>query len=161
MVVHHVIARENYGFAGHVSEFSAWACRDMDCPVRGWLVTALLPPPWRAPPSARGAAPTLAEFAGTSWREGGGGLVADGPLGVRRIRWLLRCSHLLVPVCRALCTVCVAALFAVALLRAFLPIWCCFFFCSTLLVRAAGGGGERVTPCLACGPQPPPLPRTG
>ena len=22
---------------------------DMECPVRGWLVTALLPPPWRAP----------------------------------------------------------------------------------------------------------------
>ena len=30
---------------------------DVDCPVRGWLVTALLPPSWRAPPGVRGAAP--------------------------------------------------------------------------------------------------------
>ena len=41
------------------------------CPARGGLVTALLPPPWRAAPCARGAAPDLAEFAGTSWGEGG------------------------------------------------------------------------------------------
>ena len=27
---------------------------DAECPVRGWLVTALLPPLWRAPPGARG-----------------------------------------------------------------------------------------------------------
>ena len=39
---------------------------DVDCPLRGWLVTALLPPPWRAPPSVRGAAPALVEYAGTS-----------------------------------------------------------------------------------------------
>ena len=37
----------------------------MDCPVRGWLVTALLPPPWRAPPGARGATPALVEYVGT------------------------------------------------------------------------------------------------
>ena len=35
---------------------------NMDCPVRGWLVMALLPPPWRAPPGARGAAPALVEY---------------------------------------------------------------------------------------------------
>ena len=34
-------------------------------PVRSWLVTALLPPPWRAPPGARGAAPALVEYVGT------------------------------------------------------------------------------------------------
>ena len=39
---------------------------DIDCSVRGWLVMALLPPPWRAPPIAWGAAPALVEFAGTS-----------------------------------------------------------------------------------------------
>ena len=38
---------------------------DVDCPVRGWLVTALLPPPWRAPPGARGTAPALVEYVGT------------------------------------------------------------------------------------------------
>ena len=37
----------------------------MDCPVRGWLVTALLPPPWRAPPGAQGATPALVEYVGT------------------------------------------------------------------------------------------------
>ena len=34
---------------------------DVDCPVRGGLVTALLPPLWRAAPCARGAAPDLVE----------------------------------------------------------------------------------------------------
>ena len=38
---------------------------DMDCPVRGWLVTAVLPPPWRAPPGARGAAAAFVEDVGT------------------------------------------------------------------------------------------------
>ena len=38
---------------------------NVDCSVRGWLVTALLPPPWRAPPSMRGAAPALVEYVGT------------------------------------------------------------------------------------------------
>ena len=37
---------------------------DVDCPVHGWLVTALLPPPWRAPPGARVAAPALVEYVG-------------------------------------------------------------------------------------------------
>ena len=45
---------------------------DVDCPVRGWVVTALLPPPWRAPPGARGAAPALVEYVGTLYREGRG-----------------------------------------------------------------------------------------
>ena len=39
--------------------------RVMDCPLRNWLVTALLPPPWRAPPGVRGAAPALVEYVGT------------------------------------------------------------------------------------------------
>ena len=46
--------------------------RDVDCPVHGWLVTALLPPLWRAPPDARGAVPgargavpALVEYIGT------------------------------------------------------------------------------------------------
>ena len=38
---------------------------NVDCPVRGWLFTALLPPPWQAPPGARGAAPALVEYVGT------------------------------------------------------------------------------------------------
>ena len=38
---------------------------DMDCPVHSWLVMALLPPPWRAPPGAGGAAPALVEYVGT------------------------------------------------------------------------------------------------
>ena len=35
--------------------------------------------------------------------EGGGGLFADGSLGMRRIGWLLLCSHLMVPLCIAVC----------------------------------------------------------
>ena len=38
---------------------------DVDYPVRGWLVTALLPPPWHAPPSARSATLALVEYVGT------------------------------------------------------------------------------------------------
>ena len=38
---------------------------DVDCPVRGWLVMALLPPAWRAPPGAQGAVPALVEYVGT------------------------------------------------------------------------------------------------
>ena len=38
---------------------------NVDCPVPGWLFGALLPPPWRAPPGARGAAPALVEYVGT------------------------------------------------------------------------------------------------
>ena len=33
--------------------------------MHGWLFTALLPPPWRAPPGARGTAPALVEYVGT------------------------------------------------------------------------------------------------
>ena len=73
---------------------------NLDCLMCGWLVTALLPPPWRAPPSVQGAVPALVEFAGTLWREGGAWL-----LMIRRIRWLLRCSHLVVPPCHSLCLV--------------------------------------------------------
>ena len=46
---------------------------DVDCLVRGWLLTALLPPQWRAAPGARGVAPALVEYVGTLVREGGGG----------------------------------------------------------------------------------------
>ena len=38
---------------------------NVDCPVRGWLFTALLPPPRLAPPGARGTAPALVEYVGT------------------------------------------------------------------------------------------------
>ena len=46
---------------------------DVDCPVRGWLVTAPLPPPWRAPPGARGAAPRPCGVRGHLVEGGGGG----------------------------------------------------------------------------------------
>ena len=77
---------------------------NVDCPVRGWLFTALLPPPW----------PGISRRAGRSPRpcgvrdhlvEGGGEVFADGSLGVRRIRWLLQCSHLMVPLCLVVCPV--------------------------------------------------------
>ena len=70
--------------------------------------------------------------------EGGGEVFADGSLGVRRIWWLLQCSHLMVPLCipcvvcpvgARLTAVCGAALCPVALLLAFLPISGSFFFC--------------------------------
>ena len=94
---------------------------DVYCPARSGLVTALLPTLWRAPPGARGAAPALVEFAGTSWREGR--LVADGLLGVHRIWWSQRCSLLVVPLCIALCPAGAPMLgLPVALLCAFLPI---------------------------------------
>ena len=67
---------------------------------------------------------------------GGGGGFADGWLGVRRIWWLLQCSHLMVPLCLVVCpvgarltAVCGAALCPLALLLAFLPISGSFFFC--------------------------------
>ena len=55
-------------------------------------------------------------------------MFADGSLGVRRIWWLLQCSHLMVPLCLVVCpvgarlTVCGAALCPVVLLLAFLPV---------------------------------------
>ena len=85
-------------------------------------------------------------------------MFADGSLGVRRIWWLLRCSHLMVPLCVVVCPVgarltamCGAALCPVALLLEFLPISGSFFFCwhahrSPLLV--CGAGGQHVAPCL-------------
>ena len=38
--------------------------------MRGWLYTALLPPPWQAHPGARGTAPALEEYVGTPWGSG-------------------------------------------------------------------------------------------
>ena len=68
--------------------------------------------------------------------EGGGAVVADGPLRVHRIWWLLQCLLLVVPLHIALClagarltTVFGAVLFLVALLRAFVLTLCFFFFC--------------------------------
>ena len=65
--------------------------------------------------------------------EGRGGVFADG---LRRIWWLLRCSHLMVPLCIVvypvgahLTSVCGAALGLVVLLLAFLPVSGYFFFC--------------------------------
>ena len=43
---------------------------DVNCPMRGWLYTALLPPPWQAHPGARGTAPALEEYVGTPWGSG-------------------------------------------------------------------------------------------
>ena len=63
-------------------------------------------------------------------------MFADGSLGVRRIWWLLQCSHLMVPLCFVVCpvgarltAVCGAALCPVVLLLAFLPVSGSFFFC--------------------------------
>ena len=97
-----------------------------------------------------GHGPVATPVAGTSRRAGrsprrgvrghlveGGGGVVDGSLGMRRIWWLLQCSHLMVPLCIVVCplgarltAVCGAALCPVALLLAFLPISGSFFFCS-------------------------------
>ena len=122
--------------------------------MRGWLVTALLPPPWRAPPGAWGAFPPL----GSTWApcRGRGGGFADGSLGVRRIWWLLQCSHLMVPLCIIVCpvgarltAVCGAALWPVALLLAFLPISGSFFFCwHAHCCWCAAPGGQHVAPCI-------------
>ena len=87
-------------------------------------------------------------------------MFADGSLGVRRIWWLLQCSHLMVPLCIVVClvearltTVCGAALCPVALLLAFLPILGSFFSVGTLTaagVRHWGGGGAcRSLPPIA------------
>ena len=84
-------------------------------------------------------------------------MFTDGSLGVRCIWWLLQCSHLLVPLCIAVCPVgahltaaCGAALCPVALLCAFLPIWCPpgnrksavqDLWCTGWRERWKGGGG--------------------
>ena len=83
-------------------------------------------------------------------------MFADGSLGVRRIWWLLQCSHLMVPLCIALCpvgarltAVCGAALCPVALLLAFLPISGSFFFCwhtHCCWCAAPGGAACRSLP---------------
>ena len=87
---------------------------------------------------------------------GGGGGVADGSLGVRRIWWLLQCSHLMVPLCIVVCPVgarlaamCGAALCPVVLLLAFLPISGSFFFCwHAHCFWCAVLGGQHVAPCI-------------
>ena len=76
----------------------------------------------------------------------GGGGVADGSLGMRRIWWLLQCPNLMVPFCIVVCPIgarltamCGAALCPVA----FLPISGSFFFCwhAHRCWCAAPGGG--------------------
>ena len=87
---------------------------------------------------------------------GGGGVFADGLLGMRRIWWLLRCSHLVVPLCIVVClvgarltAVCGASLCPVALLLAFLLISGSFFFCwHAHRCWCTAPGGQHVTPCL-------------
>ena len=87
---------------------------------------------------------------------GMGGLFADGSLGVCRIWWLLQCSHLMVPLCIVVCrigarptAVCGAALCPIALLRAFLPIWCSFFFCWR--THCCWGACRSLPPLVAVG----------
>ena len=112
-------------------------------PVRGFHISVRhgLSRAWLA-----GHSPVATPVAGTSQRTGrssrpcgvrghrvegeGGGGVADGSLGVRRIWWLLQCSHLMVPLCIVACpvgarhtAVCGAALCPVALLLACYNLW--------------------------------------
>ena len=85
-------------------------------------------------------------------------MFADGSLGMRRIRWLLQCSHLMVPLCfvvspvgARLTGVCGAALCPVALLLAFPPNFGLFLLLlsrSPLLVCGAGGAACRSLPPL-------------
>ena len=63
-------------------------------------------------------------------------MFVDGSLGVRRIWWLLQCSHLMVPLCLVVCHVgarltdmCGAALCPVVLLLVFFLVLGSFFFC--------------------------------
>ena len=87
---------------------------------------------------------------------GGGGVFADGSLGVRRIWWLLQCSHLMVPLCIVVCpvgacltTVCGEAMCPVALLLVFLPNSGSFFFCRHAhCFWCAAPGGQHVAPCI-------------
>ena len=84
-------------------------------------------------------------------------MFADGSLGVRRIWWLLRCSHLMVPLC-IVCVSCwgsshcrvwggpVPSCFAACLppnLGLFL-----FLLARSLLLVCSAGGGQHVAPCL-------------
>ena len=83
-------------------------------------------------------------------------MFADGSLSVRRIWWLLQCSHLMVPLWIVVCpvgahltAVCGAALCLVALLLAFLPISGSFFFCwHAHCCWCAAPGGQHVAPCV-------------
>ena len=90
---------------------------------------------------------------------GGGGQVARGLLDVHYIWWLLRCSHLVVLLCIALCpigahltTMCGAALFPVALCVCSSQSGALFSCASAL--TAAGvrcGGGSMSLPASSCG----------
>ena len=88
-------------------------------------------------------------------------MFADGLLGVRRIWWLLQCSHLMVPLCIVVCPVgarCGAALCPVTLLLAFLPISGSFFFCwHTHSCWCAVPGGQQARPTSHCGYRVVPL----
>ena len=77
---------------------------NVDCPVRVWLFTALLPPPWPGISRRAGHSPRPCGVRG-HLVERGGEVFADGSLGARRIRWLLQCSHLMVPLCLVVCPV--------------------------------------------------------
>ena len=117
---------------------------NVDCPACGGLVTALLPPQWRAPPGARGTASTHPCGVCELLVERGGGWLlmahsastAFGGCCGARSSW---------PPCALLCVLlglvsppCVGP---IALLRAFLPIWCSF----------GGGGGSMSLPASHCG----------
>ena len=111
---------------------------------------------------ARGAQPPPLWSTWAPCRGRGGGGVADGSLGVRRIWWLSQCSHLMVPLCIVVCPVeahlialCGAALCLVALLLMFLPISGSFFFCwhtHRCWCAALGGAACRsLPPIVAAG----------
>ena len=148
-------------------------------PVRGFHISV---PRGLSRARLAGHGPVATPVAGTSRRAGrssracgvrghlvegeGGGWFADGSLGVRRIWWLLQCSHLMVPLCIVVCpvgarltAVCGAALCPVALLLAFLPISSSFFFCwhaHCCGVRRRGGGSMSL-PASPCGRRVVPL----
>ena len=93
-------------------------------------------------------------------------MFVDGFLGVRRIWWLLQCSHLMVPLCIVVClvgarltAVCGVALCPIALLLGFLPISGSFFFCwhAHCCWCAAPGGGSMSLSASPCGCQVVPL----
>ena len=93
-------------------------------------------------------------------------MFADGSLGVRRIWWLLQCSHLMVPLCIVVCpvgarltAVCGAALCPVVLLLALLPVSGAFFFCwhAHCFWCVAPGGGSMSLPASHCGCRVVPL----
>ena len=143
-------------------------------PVRGFHISVR-----RGLSRARlaGHGPVATPVAGTSRRAGrsprpcgvrghlverGGGVFADGSVGVCRIWWLLQCSHLMVSLCIIVCpvgarltAVCGAALCPVALLLAFLPISGSFFFCwhalSCWCATPGGAACRSLPPIVAVG----------